>query len=173
MSRSTYGFCQGLRGRSRPPQCPCVAPAAEKMGRRCYPDRAASSEGPPPMGMPRRPAGPSTSRRMLRHIDMHNASPLPDDRRAWLDERQGTLPACPQSGQAHPKEAIGRTKPGAADALLVDRELMPQREIFQVERCTCPEQCGDAGQQDSANGRKHRGPHHNRITGAGNPRHQG
>jgi hypothetical protein len=61
------------------------------------------------------------------------SSPLPGDHDAWLDERQGILPARPQTGQPGPERAIGQPEPWATDGLLVHGDLMPQRQVFQVQ----------------------------------------
>ena len=57
---------------------------------------------------------------------------LPGDHGAGLDERQGALPARPQARQPRPEQTIGRKEPRAMDGVLIDRELVPKREIFQV-----------------------------------------
>jgi hypothetical protein len=86
---------------------------------------------------------------------------LPGDHRTGLDERQGLLPACPEARQPHPEQTIGWTEAWARHRVLIDRELMPQREVFQVQRGSRPEEACNAGQQ-SGDHREHdqKPPHH-------------
>jgi hypothetical protein len=72
---------------------------------------------------------------------------LPGDHRTGLDECQGGLPAGPQASKLYPEHPINRTKVRAMDGLLIDRDLMPQRQVFQAERCMGPEERDDESQQ--------------------------
>ena len=58
---------------------------------------------------------------------------LPGDHCAGLDECQGIAPARPEPRQPRPEQAIGRTKARAINGLLVDRQLMPQGQVFQAQ----------------------------------------
>jgi hypothetical protein len=60
---------------------------------------------------------------------------LPRDHGPGLDERQGSLPARPQTRQPPPEQTIGWTEVYAMDRALIHGELMPQRDMFQVQRC--------------------------------------
>jgi len=58
---------------------------------------------------------------------------LPGDDRARLDEYQGIEPAWPEPSQPRPESPIGRTEARAINGLFVDRQLMPQGQVFQVQ----------------------------------------
>ena len=47
--------------------------------------------------------------------------------------RSGRLPAGPQPGEPHPKEAIGWAESRPMKGLLIDGELMPQSEVFETQ----------------------------------------
>jgi hypothetical protein len=55
---------------------------------------------------------------------------LPSHDHARLDECHGIVPARPQPGQPRPQQAIRGRHLWAVDHLLIDGELMPQREVF-------------------------------------------
>jgi hypothetical protein len=69
----------------------------------------------------------------FRDSQVTESLPLPDDHRAGLHKRQDLLPSGPEPGELGPQQAIGRTEPRPMDGLLVDGELVTQREVFQVE----------------------------------------
>jgi hypothetical protein len=58
---------------------------------------------------------------------------LPGDHRAGLDEYHGFGPAPPKPGQPPPEHPISRTEAWASNGLLVDRQLMPQGQVFQAQ----------------------------------------
>jgi hypothetical protein len=53
---------------------------------------------------------------------------------AGLDECQGIAPARPQTRQPRPEQTIRRTEVRSGHRPLVDRELMPQRQVFHGQR---------------------------------------
>jgi hypothetical protein len=60
---------------------------------------------------------------------------LPRNDGAGLNERQGVLPGRPEPRETHPEQPIGWAKSRAMDGPLIDRKLMSQRKIFQMQRC--------------------------------------
>ena len=58
---------------------------------------------------------------------------LPSDYRARLHGRQGLLPAPPEARQPAPEEAIRWTELGTLNGVLIDGELMPQRDVFEPQ----------------------------------------
>ena len=72
---------------------------------------------------------------------------LPGNHRPGLDEYQGIGPAPPKPGQPPPEHPISPTEARARDGLFVDRQLMPQRQVFEAQRCPGPEEARNEGQQ--------------------------
>jgi hypothetical protein len=68
---------------------------------------------------------------------------LPGDHRAGLDKGQGIAPARPEPSQPRPEHPIGRTEARAINSLLVDRQLMPQCQVFQAQRGPRPKEARD------------------------------
>jgi hypothetical protein len=58
---------------------------------------------------------------------------LPGDHGTGPDERQGIEPTRPEPSQPRPEHPIGRTETRAINGLLVDRQLMPQCQVFQAQ----------------------------------------
>jgi len=55
---------------------------------------------------------------------------LPGDHRPGLDEDQGIKPTPPKPGQPPPEHPIGPPEARAIDSLFVDRQLVPQGQVF-------------------------------------------
>ena len=96
-----------------------------------------------------------------------NALGLPGDDRPGLDEYQRGLPTGPEAGQPSTEQAIGLTEARAMEGLLVNRQLMPQRQMFQTQGRPGAEESHGEGQQ-SREDREHdqRPPHHRTSAGA-------
>jgi hypothetical protein len=75
-----------------------------------------------------------------------NALGLPGDDRPGLDEYQCGLPTGPEAGQPSPEQAIGLPEARAMEGLLVNRQLMPQRQMFQTQGRPGPEESHGEGQ---------------------------
>ena len=58
---------------------------------------------------------------------------LPGDDRPGLDERQDRLPARPEPREPRPEQAVGRMKTRAMSSLLINRQLVPQCQVFQAQ----------------------------------------
>jgi hypothetical protein len=65
---------------------------------------------------------------------------LPRDHRVWLDEHQSGLPTGPEAGQPDPEQAIGPMEARPMGRLLVNRPLLPQRQVCQAPGCPEPEE---------------------------------
>jgi hypothetical protein len=61
---------------------------------------------------------------------------LSGDNGAGLDQLKSLLPASPKSQEQAPKQAIRGLELGALDAVLVDGQLMPQGENFELHGVT-------------------------------------
>jgi len=80
--------------------------------------------------------------RATRRASLAQASPvvakalmLPGEDRAGLDQGEYFWPAGREPSEPRPEQAIGWAESRAIDGLLIDRALMPQRKMFQTERC--------------------------------------
>jgi hypothetical protein len=78
---------------------------------------------------------------------------LPCDDRTGLDEGQSGLPTGPEPGQPDPEQAIGPMEVRAMDGLSVNRQLMPQRQVFQAQGRSGPEESQSEGQQSREDGK--------------------
>jgi hypothetical protein len=92
-----------------------------------------------------------------------NALALPGDDGTGLNEHQGVLPGRPQPREPSPEQTRGRVKPRATDGLLVDRQLMPQGQVFQAQGCPRPEEACDASQQSRDDGEHDQKPPHHDL----------
>jgi hypothetical protein len=70
---------------------------------------------------------------------------LPGNDGTRLHECQSALPARPKQRQPHPEQTIGWTEAWTMHCVLIDRELMPQREVFQVQCGSRPEETCNTG----------------------------
>ena len=80
----------------------------------------------------------------------------------WTNARASHQPG--HSRDSHAQNRLGRVKSRAMDRLLVDRQLMPQCQVFQAQGCPRPKEAHNQGQQRRDDGEHDQKPPHKAVS---------